>query len=434
MPSRTSFDEQQEIQQIIGAMPSRIWYRGILIVLAVIACLLVIGHFVRYPDVIEVPVILVAENPSVEMVSEVDAVLETILFSDGANVKKNETVAVFSSSVNPEDISHLELFLQRLGSLAEPAEMASAAFPSGLQLGHLQGESGHLEMLLKQLSDQYFSGYVGQQVAALKADQILVEKLNASLQQQLEKLEEEVGLAAKNYRDYQELFKEGAASEVEKDAAQTAWLGLQRLLESKRSEIIQNKLDDSQINNRIMMLQQTDQTSWQENLRQIRRQCSVLSGQIEAWKKLYQITAPMDGKLVFAERRSIGQYFTRGSAVFSIIPEGKAGQMVAIGKLSGAGTGKVKKDLKTFIRLTAFPYKEFGELVGQVGKIAEAPVVDNGLTAYELTIELPDSLKTNFGRTLQYRQNMPGLARVLTEDKSVLGRLIEVFYLKGKRI
>ena len=133
MPSRASFDEQQEIQQIIGAMPSRIWYRGILIVLAVIACLLVIAHFVRYPDVIEVPVILVAENPSVEMVSEVDAVLETILFTEGAKVKKNEIVAVFSSSVNPEDISYLELFLQGLESITEPAEMASAVFPAGLR-------------------------------------------------------------------------------------------------------------------------------------------------------------------------------------------------------------------------------------------------------------------------------------------------------------
>ena len=183
-----------------------------------------------------------------------------------------------------------------------------------------------------------------------------------------------------------------------------------------------------------MMLQQADQTSWQENLRQIRKQCSVLSGQIEAWKNLYQLTAPMDGKLVFAERRSPGQYFTKGSAVFSIIPEGKAGQIIAIGKLSGAGTGKVEKDLKTFIRLTAFPYKEFGELIGKVGKIAEAPVVENGVTYNELTVELPDSLKTNFGRILNYRQNMPGLARVVTEDKSVLGRLFEVFYFKGKRI
>jgi hypothetical protein len=42
---------------------------------------------------------------------------------------------------------------------------------------------------------------------------------------------------------------------------------------------------------------------------------------------------------------------------------------------------------------------------------------------YIVTVELPQELKTNYGKTLPFSQQMNGTADIITENISVLGRL-----------
>jgi hypothetical protein len=42
---------------------------------------------------------------------------------------------------------------------------------------------------------------------------------------------------------------------------------------------------------------------------------------------------------------------------------------------------------------------------------------------YLVTVELPQELKTNYGKILPFSQQMNGTAEIITENISVLGRL-----------
>jgi multidrug resistance efflux pump len=282
-------------------------------------------------------------------------------------------------------------------------------------------------MALVQLKDQYQSTNIAQQIGSLKQQQHLTEQLSASLQQQVIKLEEEVSLAEKNYRDFEGLFKTGAASEIEKDAAKTTWLAIQRLQESKKAEVLQNQVDLNRITASINTLEHTAQLRLKDYANQVHQQKFVLAGQVEAWKSTHMLRAPVAGSVVFPARRFVGQFLEAETFVFGLADLQNTPQVLAIGQLAGGGVGKVEKDMEVLIRLQAFPHKQFGELEGRVGHIGVVPVHQANHTFYEIAIHLPGQLETNFEKQLSYRAGLPGTARIITEDRSLLSRFLSVF-------
>ena len=47
--------------------------------------------------------------------------------------------------------------------------------------------------------------------------------------------------------------------------------------------------------------------------------------------------------------------------------------------------------------------------------------------AYEMTVLLPDTLRTSYQKVIPFRQNMTATVTILTEDKSILERIFENF-------
>lgn len=427
MPTRFSSDEQQEMQQIIGAMPSRIWHRGILLVLVIFISLMVIAYFVRYPDVIEMPVYINDAQPAIEVKTSVGEELELLLVDNEQMVEKGQSVAIFKSGASFEHMQKLEQHLKQLATsdfFTEADELLSKNW----NLGTMQGDWGRLQMLLKKMKDQQQFNHGFQRAQTLKEEQRLVEELNNSLERQIDKLDQEVQLAESNYKDFQKLHKDGAASKIEMESAKTIWLSRQRQLESNKAAIIQNNLIIKEKDGLILQLLQSEEEDQAENYRNIRSAISNLESLLDQWKTAYVVQAPVAGKVNFSQVINAGQFMEAGSTLFSISSGNSSGQLSAIGKLAGPGAGKVKTSLPVFIRLTGFPYKEFGEVEGKVEQIGLVPASENGVAYYQVDISLTDGLETNFGQKIKFRHELPGVARVITADKSLIQRFFEIFY------
>jgi HlyD family secretion protein len=93
-----------------------------------------------------------------------------------------------------------------------------------------------------------------------------------------------------------------------------------------------------------------------------------------------------------------------------------------IGKLNIplSGSGKVKVGQKVNIRLTNYPYMEFGMLQGVIKSISLVPI-DN---TYIAEVEFPKGLTTNYGRQLELSQEMQGSAEIITADLRLIERII----------
>jgi len=91
----------------------------------------------------------------------------------------------------------------------------------------------------------------------------------------------------------------------------------------------------------------------------------------------------------------------------------------AAGSIPAAGAWKIKPGQQVLIKLTAYPYQEFGMLQGTVTGMY-ATEKDTG---FRVNIQLPRGLQTTAGRTIPAYPRLDGAAEIMTEDKSVLERI-----------
>jgi hypothetical protein len=103
------------------------------------------------------------------------------------------------------------------------------------------------------------------------------------------------------------------------------------------------------------------------------------------------------------------------------VPQESAGNVLAKALLPSARSGKVKVGMQAIIRLDGYPYQEFGVLNGEIRRIAVVPAEQG----YELEIAVPEDLKTSYGNPVLFRQEMQGVARIVTEKRSLLDRVFD---------
>jgi HlyD family secretion protein len=86
-------------------------------------------------------------------------------------------------------------------------------------------------------------------------------------------------------------------------------------------------------------------------------------------------------------------------------------------------SGKVKKGLLVNIKLSGYPYLEYGMVRGIVKSKSLVPASD----AYVIEIELPEGLTTLYGTKLDFTQNMQGTAEIITENIRLLQKIVNPF-------
>jgi HlyD family secretion protein len=146
-----------------------------------------------------------------------------------------------------------------------------------------------------------------------------------------------------------------------------------------------------------------------------------LKAQTDIWENRYLLIAPVSGKCIFTQYRSINQNITVGESVLSIIPidtDKIIGRML----LPIQGAGKVKKNQRVNIRLENFPYMEFGQLEGKISKIAEMP---DKKGFYYIEVQFPNGMITSYGKQVPFSQNIHGQAEIITKNIRLLYRIIQ---------
>lgn len=90
-------------------------------------------------------------------------------------------------------------------------------------------------------------------------------------------------------------------------------------------------------------------------------------------------------------------------------------------KLPAGGSGKVMPGQRVNISVTGYPYMEFGFLTGKVMSVS---LLADDESAYTVTISLPQDLCTSYGKQLEFKGELTGMAEVMTDERSVTERLL----------
>ena len=84
----------EEVQDLLGRVPSWITRNGILLIMALLLVLIAGSWFFKYPDIITAQVIVTSDNPPVHLLARVDGKLIAINVQDKARVERGELMAI----------------------------------------------------------------------------------------------------------------------------------------------------------------------------------------------------------------------------------------------------------------------------------------------------------------------------------------------------
>lgn len=412
---------QEEIQDILGIIPSRVARWGTVIIGSVLVLLFVGAALFSYPDRIRSTLTITTANPPVLIKAKQNGRLLILNVKDNDRVVKGELLGVLESSADYQDMLRLDSLIMSFqpdSARAIVPGLVTGATPE-LNLGEWQSAYSAFRKSLQELADFKLLERHPARIASLK-QQLQDYKLLYDRQYRQRLIRsEELALKENQYNRVLQLSDSGTVAITTLEAAKSELLRAQAEVEGARTLLSQTKIEMD----RLQYLTLTEEKDYREILDQkinsLNQVLSLMSGMLADWKLNYAFISPVSGTVSFTRFWTKDQQVKTGERVMAVLPE-EPGPIVGKLLLPVRGAGKVKPGQRAIIRIDQYPYMEFGVLKGHVESISALPDEDR----YSVEINFPDGLITNGLKELRYTPEMTGQAEILTDKMSFLVRII----------
>lgn len=408
----------EEYQEVLGATPNWILRSGITIILLVIIILLIGSWFFKYPDVLNSRVVILTENPPVQLKAYASGKLTHIFYSENQDVQQDSVVAVIENTANLNDIFLISIMLDTLSDIRY--------FPENidLKLGELQQSWSGLVRIISSYRNFIEIDYYEQKNESLASQINYHNKYYSGLLNQVKIMDKENSLALVQFERDKSLYNDNVIAKIDFEKSEQTYLQQKRNYESSKTSLINTQMQINQLYQQILdnNIQKTNELNTYEI--QIEDALQGFKSQLAKWKQSYLIISPIDGRVSFNKVWFENQSVSAGDLIVTIIPKN---EMRIIGKadIPSTGVGKVKPGQTVNIKLDNYPYMEFGMLKAKVKNISLVPITTEQGIFYSAEIELNDSiLKTNYNKIIPFSQNMTGTAEIITDDLRLLERFL----------
>ncbi len=411
----------EEVQEIMGFIPHWIIRWGITVIFIVITIFLIGSYFFKYPDVIMSSIVVTTETPPAAIVARTSGKIKHLFVQDNQEIKADGIIGILDNASDYQHLLDLKSRLEQLKPLSPHYDPSGELiFGKSYALGELQSiYSG----FLKTYQDyRYFIrlGYHKKKIEAYKLQLSRHRLVHKKMERQTAIIEQEFELSKQQYDRILALFKDGIVSQKEMDTGKASFLQKEYSLEGARSNLANQKIQLSQLEQSIMdlRLQYTERKTQLEL--SLNQAYNNLAGQIAQWEQNYVLRTPISGMVTFTKFWSTNQNVRVGDTVFTVVPK-DAGKMLGKVVLPIRGSGKVEVGQAVNIKFFNYPHIDFGMVRGRV-KSKSLVTSDNN---YVLEVELPEGLMTNYKQALPFNQEMQGTAEIITDDIRLLERLFK---------
>lgn len=404
---------EHEIENILGRTPGGLSRVGITVIFGVFIVLLIGSSLFSYPDVITAKVVVSGEVAPLPLISKGGGKIGNLPVADNCQVEAGTVIAVMENAASAGDMFYLEEWLARMpeDSLRIPEKV--------LSLGEVQ--SAFTAWKYDVVAYQNFRNlqYHQKSIQGLEEQLSYLREYILHSERQSTYLSEQLQLEEKKFRSDEFLASRQVIAGAELDQARMELLQKRSGAEANLAAMADTKVRSVQLRQNILDLQLDYEKQCKELTDQIRHSREILNGQIRQWEQNYVIRAPENGRLVYIRYWVAGEFVTPGETMFTLLlHEGNTfcGRI----ELPMAKSGKVKPGQKVHLKLDNYPYMEYGILQGIVRHIS--PVANKEV--YRVEVELPDGLKGSYRKELPFLQGMSGMAEIITDDQTILQRLL----------
>jgi multidrug resistance efflux pump len=409
----------EPIKEIMGNPPGRIVRWGNTMLFLVFVLIIIFSWLIRYPDTIPAQVEITTMNPPVTLVTKITGRIQNLFVTDREQVKAGQLLAVMETSASMHDIQILK---HTIDSIQKPYLVSNKDFYNFSELGEIQE---YYATFLKNLSD--LNNYNDNDFYGFKINS-LIEEINA-IQEYIARIIVKERLYSDNQRLESNKFRRDsslyAGNVIAERELETSHQSLIRI----NIELQQVRLDHSAKSIELAEKRQLLQDYRIRRLEEKEKLISVLEesflnlkARINIWESNYLLVSPVDGLVSFTRFWSVNQSVTKDEPVINVIPL-ETGNFLGRINLKMQRSGKVKNGQMVNIKLSGYPYLEYGIVRGIVRSKSLVPSSD----AYIIEVDLPNGLSTLYGIKLDFTQNMQGTAEIITEDLRLFQKIINPF-------
>lgn len=410
----------EEFQEILGGVPAWILRYGLVLIGAAVLVLLAGSALFKYPDTISASMTLTGTCPPATLVARTSGKLQGINVAGNQQVKAGQYLAVIENPAGQQDVLLLKEYLQRHASYPGTVIPLPA---KELKLGNMQTLYSSFYTVLFEHNEfirlQYYPqkiGYTRERIGQLK-------EYHKGLVKQAGIIREQATLSEKQYMRDASLHNQGLISDETIEIAKNQELQGKLSVESIEATLRNTGMQITQMEEGLLDMEHQYQDRKNTLEIQFNTYSTQLLTEIRNWEQNYVLVSPMDGEITFTRYWTENQHVTAGDIVFHIVPP-EEGELIGKATMEMSRSGKVKAGQRVNIRFLNFDDSEYGMVKGVVKSISLVPVKGNASSSYVVEIGLPEGLKTTYGKELPYLPEMEAQADIITQELSVLERLV----------
>lgn len=402
----------EPVTEIMGRPPSRLVRSGTLVMFLLFIVFIFFMWIIRYPDVIPSPVEITTTNPPVTLVSKITGHIQHLLVADGDSVRSGQLIGVMETTASVKEIDTLKAILDTMSA-------AGSMLPEFTRLGELQEDfaayrKNHRDLMTYDLNDLY-----GSKVEATKREISALKEYIIKLSEKEMLFNENNRIEERKYKRDEELFKEKFIAESNLEEARQSLIRNNIELQQVRLDMAARKIELAEKEQQLADYSIRKVEDRERLVSTLEQSLLNLRAQTDIWINTYYLESPVDGIATFTRYWSVNQSVEKDEPVVSIIPI-EPGEFVGRVNLRMQRSGKVKEHQLVNIKLSGFPYLEYGMVRGIVRSKSLVPSGD----AYIIEIKFPDGLKTLYGRNIEFTQNMQGIAEIITDDLRLIQKIV----------
>lgn len=411
----------EAFQEILGTPPSWMLRCGI-IMATVIAMLLLIGSAVfKYPDSVSSSIVLTGTIPVSDVVAQTSGKLEMLYIQDNQYVKKNDYLAIIDNPANTEDVFK---FKDYLNEVSENTVYSNPIPPEKLQLGSMQSLYESFYIALLEYKQFVELDYHPKKIEFTKTRIKQNEKHYQNMLRQYSLVQKQYSISHTQYKRDSILMDKGVFSPQELESTHDRLLQSELSLEMMNSSMESLLEQIGQLNETLFETEHQYVDKDNSSLNNIKSLYAQLKAEFQSWEMIYVLKSPIDGEITFTEYWTKNQNITTGVVIFNIVPQNK-GKLIGKALMPTERSGKVKKGQKVNVYISNFPDVEYGVLQGFVNNISLVPSKGSDkVNYYVVEINFPKGLITTYNKRLPFLSKMEGKADIITDDLSVIERLL----------
>jgi len=407
-----------EVQEILTRPPRALVRWGTSAFFGILLLLFIGGCFFNYPDVVEGEITVTTEHPPVWLMAASTGRLTELRRAEGSRVERGEIIAVLENTAVTQDVLAVK---ERLSAwdATDSLSVRQVVFPEYGRLGEVQATYTSFLKSLTTLRDFFRYDLYAQKEKAVSQESREYISYIRSLHTQVELNREEMKIAEAAFFREERLFEQGVTSKADYEEARQAYLSWKQTAEQHISALSTARIQEARLRQEVVEIRM-------ERARELNRLCTELQTAtdelhraIGEWELRYLLISPVEGLLSYNEVWQTSQYVQTGDPVFSVVTA-DPGEIIGKVRIPLEGAGKVRVGQRVNIRLTGYPYLEYGFLTGNVAAVALVPREDT----YAVTVWLPQELRTSYQKELEFTGELAGIAEIITDEQSFTVRLL----------